>query len=95
VRDDRVHEFVVELFDLLARAAETGVREDLTTVTLLGVEPSRAVLAARADERSLLIADFRGYAGRRLAARSGDAGADGPSDDEGDPGREHADDDLP
>jgi DNA-binding transcriptional LysR family regulator len=78
-----------------ACAAVTGMRDDLTTVTLLGVEPSRVVLATRADERSPLVADFRGCAGRQFAARSGDAGADGPADHEGDPGREHAHDHLP
>ena len=34
-------------------------RPDLTTVPLYGVEPSHVVLAARADDRSRLVAAFR------------------------------------
>ena len=36
-----------------------GIRPDLTTVPLLGVEPSHVVLATRAGDRSRLVAAFR------------------------------------
>jgi DNA-binding transcriptional LysR family regulator len=42
----------------------SAVRADLTTVPLLGVEPSHVVLATRADERSRLVAAFRECAER-------------------------------
>ncbi|WP_246127756.1 LysR family transcriptional regulator [Amycolatopsis rhizosphaerae] len=39
-----------------------GLRRDLTTIPIEGVEPSRVVLVTRADERSRLVAAFREYA---------------------------------
>jgi DNA-binding transcriptional LysR family regulator len=37
----------------------SGIRSDLTTIPLHGVEPGHVVLATRADERSRLVAAFR------------------------------------
>ncbi|WP_052489394.1 LysR family transcriptional regulator [Streptomyces sp. 150FB] len=45
-----------------------GIRPDLTTVPLYGVEPGRVVLATRAADRSPLVAAFRTSAGECLSA---------------------------
>lgn len=44
----------------------TGLRPDLTTVPLEGVEPSHVVIATRTDDRSRLVAAFRRYAEAHL-----------------------------
>jgi len=43
-----------------------GLRSDLTSIPMEGIEPSHVVLATRADDRSGLVAAFRGYARARL-----------------------------
>jgi DNA-binding transcriptional LysR family regulator len=47
-------------------AGSTGLRPDLTTIPLEGVEPCHVVLATRADDRSRLVAAFRKYARAQL-----------------------------
>ena len=43
-----------------------GLRPDLTTIPLEGVEPSQVVLATRAGDRSRLVVAFRKYAEAHL-----------------------------
>jgi DNA-binding transcriptional LysR family regulator len=43
-----------------------GLRPDLTTIPLEGVEPAHVVLATRADDRGRLVAAFRKYAQAQL-----------------------------
>ncbi len=45
-----------------------GLRPDLTTIPLEGVDPSHIVIATRADDRSRLLADFRKYARAHLTS---------------------------
>jgi DNA-binding transcriptional LysR family regulator len=52
---------------IAARSLGTGIRPDLTTVPLEGVEPSHVVLATRAGDRSRLVADFRKLAEAHLS----------------------------
>jgi DNA-binding transcriptional LysR family regulator len=44
----------------------TGIRPDLTTIPLEGVEPAHVVLATRAGDRNRLLADFRKIAKAHL-----------------------------
>lgn len=50
----------------------TGLRPDVTTVPLHGVEPSQVVLATRAGDRGRLVAAFRGCARAHLTGPSTD-----------------------
>ncbi|NNN35873.1 LysR family transcriptional regulator [Streptomyces sp. S3(2020)] len=53
----------------LAVESVAGVlRRDLTTVPLVGVEPSHVVVATRADDRGRLVTAFRGAAREHLTA---------------------------
>ncbi len=45
-----------------------GLRPDLTTIPLEGVDPSHIVIATRADDRSRLLAAFRKYARAHLTS---------------------------
>ncbi|MFE4822088.1 LysR family transcriptional regulator [Streptomyces sp. NPDC056704] len=51
-----------------AGARINGLRPDLTTIPLEGVEPSHVVLATRAGDRSRLVTAFRRYAEAHLTA---------------------------
>ncbi|WP_026411678.1 LysR family transcriptional regulator [Actinomadura oligospora] len=51
----------------------SGLRPDLTTVPLEGVEPSHVVLATRADDRSRLVAAFRKCAQTHIKPPTGAA----------------------
>jgi DNA-binding transcriptional LysR family regulator len=55
-----------------AAAHDSGLRADLTTVPLDGVEPGHVVLATRAGDRSRLVATF-GRAARECLTASADA----------------------
>lgn len=50
----------------------TGMRPDLSTIPLRGVEPSYVVLATRADDRSRLVREFCHVAKTQLSAPSDD-----------------------
>ncbi|MEV4068691.1 LysR family transcriptional regulator [Nonomuraea fuscirosea] len=52
-------------------AVVSGLRSDLTTVPLEGVEPSQVVLATRAGDRSRLVAAFRRSAETHLIGTTG------------------------
>ncbi|MEV4082379.1 LysR family transcriptional regulator [Nonomuraea fuscirosea] len=52
-------------------AVVSGLRSDLTTVPLEGVEPSQVVLATRAGDRSRLVAAFRRSAETHLTGTTG------------------------
>ncbi|MGP4100598.1 LysR family transcriptional regulator [Nonomuraea sp. KM90] len=56
-----------------AGANFTGLRPDLTTVPLEGVEPSHVALATRAGDRGRLVAAFRKYAQAHLTGQPGGA----------------------
>jgi hypothetical protein len=51
-----------------AGARINGLRPDLTTIPLEGVEPSHVVLATRAGDRGRLVTAFRRYAEAHLTA---------------------------
>ena len=57
-----------------ASAPVSGVRPDLTTVPLDGVEPSHVALATRAGDRSRLVTAFRKCAQAHLARAPGHTG---------------------
>lgn len=67
--DGPLVETIEDKFELIAAGRAVGIiaagghpgrlRDDLTTVPLLGVEPVHVVLATRADDRGRLVADFR------------------------------------
>jgi DNA-binding transcriptional LysR family regulator len=61
-----------------ACAGINGLRPDLTTIPLEGVEPSHVVVATRAGDRSRLVTDFRRYAETHLTAPDLASPASGP-----------------
>ncbi|MTD56617.1 LysR substrate-binding domain-containing protein [Amycolatopsis pithecellobii] len=73
--DGPLVEAVEDKFEAIATGRAVGVsagvhahnlRPDLTTVPLVGVEPSHVVLATRADDQNGLVAAFRRYAKAHL-----------------------------